>query len=195
MNKFDAVAVQSMVWLCMVILEWNVIRGKCLQCGGGGSGNWYDCVCDNPEPSAEALRALEDVNALRSTAYDFIETEKVIAEANRVLAKWERYNIDFEITTSVTDEISEYDFSIVMICDLQDSKYAEIISQWMFQKELVSTPDGFCIMPVDADLCFQIRAVSIRDFNDGDNKALWDLFHALPWGNRDVAQLTIRMNR
>lgn len=172
-----------------------MIRGKCLQCGGGGTGNWYDCVCNSPEPSNEALRALEDANALRAPAYDFAKTERIIAEANRVLAKYAGHNIEFEISSFVTDEISPTEYSIVLLCDSQDCEYAKIISSWLFQTGLVSTPDGFCVMPVDADLCFHIRAVSVRNFSAEQQKALWELYHSLPWSIRDVAQLTVRMNR
>ncbi|WP_298284916.1 hypothetical protein [Novosphingobium sp.] len=172
-----------------------MIRGKCLQCGGGGTGNWYDCVCNSPDPSGEALRALEDVNALRAPAYDFAKTERIIAEANRVLAKYENQKVEFEISAYVNDDISRDEYSVVLLCDSQDGECAKIISYWFFQKGLISMPDGFCIMPVDADLCFHIRAVSVKDFYDEQQIELWDLYHSLPWSNRDVAQLTIRMNQ
>jgi len=155
---------------------------KCLQCGGGGSLNWYECICHAPPASHESIEAVN------GSFTRWMQTN----ERFKAVIKPPKYNYDYLTDNEVA--ALNFDASIVLICDYRDNNPSKILSDWLFYKGLVSTADGFCVLPVDADNAFTIRAVSVKNLGDEGCEELFELFRTLPWENRPVARLTVQMN-
>jgi hypothetical protein len=158
---------------------------KCLQCGGGGPLNWYDCVCEDTEPSSEAWQAVNEAAQNLSNKHKMYRMVAKLREAKAV-----RENATCPNQTKSTN----CDASIVLICDIIDTDQCDTLSRWLFLRQLVSTPDGLCVMPTDADNAFHIRAVSVKGLGVDGNEQLWALFQSLPWKNDDAARLFVRMD-
>ncbi len=89
------------------------------------------------------------------------------------------YNYDW--LTDEEYEALDWDASLTLICRSEDSCWAELVSIFLYDRGLVSAEDGFSVLPVDADLAFQIRAVSVKEFNERDQMDLSDFVRGLPW--------------
>jgi len=88
----------------------------------------------------------------------------------------------------------DWDASLSLTCHSDDADWAELVSQMLHEQGLISTPDGFSVLPVDADLGLHLRAVSVRELTEDHTEALDEFFHGLPWLRRYVAKMTISRN-
>lgn len=107
-------------------------------------------------------------------------------------ARSDDYNYDY-----LTDEeyqALDWDASLSLTCHSDDAEWAELVSHLMWERCLVSRPDGFSVLPVDADLGLHLRAVSVRELTETDTMELDAFFHGLPWDRRYVAKMTISRN-
>lgn len=94
------------------------------------------------------------------------------------------------------EELALLDFSasISLVCAVEDDQWADLVSEFLHEKGHVSTPDGFCVMPTDADSKFHLRSVSVPHMSDLAVEQLSWFFGGLPWDKRHVARMTIIHN-
>jgi len=94
------------------------------------------------------------------------------------------------------EELALLDFSasISLTCSAGDDQWADLVSEFLHEGGFVSTPDGFCVMPTDADSKLHIRSVSVPHMSDGAVERLSWFFGGLPWERKDMARMTIIHN-
>lgn len=107
-------------------------------------------------------------------------------------ARSDDYNYDW--LTDEEYEALDWDASLTLNCHVDDTHLADMVSAMLHQRGYVSTPDGFSVLPVDADLALHMRAVSVRELNEKDIADLDLFFHRLPWDHRNLVKMIIHRN-
>jgi hypothetical protein len=102
----------------------------------------------------------------------------------------------YDYSYMTDEEKSRLDFSasITLTCHRDDTGWAELVSGLLHERGHISTPDGFSVMPVDADNQFHMRAVSVPHMSDQDVEDLTRFFLSLPWREEDLARMIVLHN-
>lgn len=101
---------------------------------------------------------------------------------------------DYSYMTEEELALLDFSASLSLTCSVEDCQWADLVSEFLHEGGHVSTPDGFCVMPTDADSKLHLRSVSVPHMTDLAVESLSYFFGGLPWRDRNVARMTILHN-